>query len=1022
MTSPLTRFRLRHPIALLIACLFFFSPLMQAETPLSIDEQSAILRDFFAVNLDDPNALAKALPKAWLEANADLNEARKTAEAKLLALRNRDEINDEQQSEIELLVLQIQWLRLSPQARAKQLAEINSREIAVNNERKGAQLITQARQESAQATVVQTELTAQAEITLDERKANLLKQRLALEAQKQALATAKQQMGEIQFSFAERFNQWKTLESEIYQAIEASSQDYLQYRPRLRQLLRESNARIATRERFEQYALPTSIADKIEGVDRIDVTARSGDSEDVKQLVQDIYQASINLATAYELFQRERETLLVQQIKWEKDYRKNLLITRGKIIERIKQFPFSYDSSEPLLQEGRTILNDIRLVVWSFETLYIKANTTNDRTLLQTLSRYANLGQLLIFFALTVLLLIKKNIVLTQINKFLQRWLSKRFSRWKNMTIELLEGLYIFLVLLLLGSLIIQFGLELGFDFLSVFSPLLVIALYFFLGWGFVDFLRPIISQRRFRNAINSSNHEESRAIEDIFETIPKLILLYLLIDALSYRLLYDWLNENFLSDTLTTTYQIAFILVLLAWVWQNRIQWRLVAHKAVETPWLDRMIDRSSDKLWEPLVLIFAGGLGVYRVAWYLFKARIGELAFARSFQAMLSRALLERRQRNSTVRVVQERFPIGYLNDFNYETRAHPEWHVERREASEHLNIAHQRWQEEKFGTTTLLVGDRGVGKSELIYQFLREHQIQAIECKLQPGDITLNQVLITLSKQLFASPPLDINEFRSQLLELPPNVILLENLENAILRQIDGFDTFTTIIDLVMATSGHHLWLVTFTTYAWTIAKRAVPGADCFSQYLFLHGMNETEIKQLVLRRHQGKPKLKLNFSNLSLEVNKHPQKKLSQQENEARRQNLYFRILWDYTGGNPRQALYFWKTSLEFTDGEAKVNLFEIPEQNVLEQLRDKSLMLLAALVEHNGLTLPGLSKVMNEPQNNIRRWIEELAPYKILYSFGEAGQDNYGWHIESFWIKTVETYLVKRQLLFRGGLK
>jgi len=261
-----------------------------------------------------------------------------------------------------------------------------------------------------------------------------------------------------------------------------------------------------------------------------------------------------------------------------------------------------------------------------------------------------------------------------------------------------------------------------------------------------------------------------------------------------------------------------------------------------------------------------------------------------------------------------------------------------------------------------------------------------------------------------------------FLQNINDLEPSIILLENLENSILRQVDGFDAFIFVLDFIMATSGKHLWLVTYTTYAWTIAKRAVPSADCFSQYIYLRGMDEAEIKQMVLLRHETRHALKLDFSNLSIDNNATRKSNHSAQENERRRMDLYFRILWDYTGGNPRQALYFWKTSLSFEGQSARVNLFDVPEHGVLEGLRDKSLMLLSALVEHNGLTIQGLASVLNEPPVNVRRWIEEVMPYGIVYTFGQVNSETYGWHIESFWISAVETYLEKRQLLFRGGLK
>lgn len=80
------------------------------------------------------------------------------------------------------------------------------------------------------------------------------------------------------------------------------------------------------------------------------------------------------------------------------------------------------------------------------------------------------------------------------------------------------------------------------------------------------------------------------------------------------------------------------------------------------------------------------------------------------------------------------------------------------------------------------------------------------------------------------------------------------------------------------------------------------------------------------------------------------------------------------------------------------------------------------MALAALVEHNGLTLEGLKLVMNKDDYHVRRWMEEMSQYRILFSFGDQQTEKVGWHLESFWMAAVENYLEKRQLLFRGGLK
>ena len=895
------------------------------ESALDSAEQVAILNALFSANLNSLSRLELALPAPWREPGADLTRQRKVTEARLLTLRDFNSSEEADRVLAELLVRQIQWLKLSADNRSKLIAEVTSREVSRDSEQKGSQLIAEAGMEKRASVRLEQTLGRQVQEARDERTTLLLNSRLEIEKRKRRLSANKKRLGEIQQIFSANIEGWEALESEISKAVDRPNTDFVAFRSVLRMRLHESNLRVRSREAFLQFFLGDLASVSLD-VEQRGITALSSDTDDTKRLIQEIHEATINLAISLEQFEREYQHLVDQLILWEKQYRSLLLESRGGLIVRFNSAGMNLEGEEPILQEGRTVISTLWFSFWSFKTLYINSSVEDEKSLLLRLSEYAHVLRVLCFVAIALVLLIKKQAIVSRVQRLARQQLSKVRSNWSRWISELLANLYEFLVLLLLGNMIIEFGVSLGFTFLQGLSSQLNIALIFFFGWGFIDFMRPIISQRRFRQ----SSTDESKAMEIIFEFVPKLLLVLYLTKSVTSQLLFQWLNVNFADAYFQTVFTGLFFVALYIGVWTNRTHWRLVADKAANSRLWEDFLRRSLDRYWEPVLLVFSGGLGVYLLTWWIIKHRVGELEFTRSFQAMVSRALLERRKRKATVKIDQERFPDGYLSYFSYETRADVTWHIERKEATERLQTSYERWMYDKEGTTVLIAGDRGVGKSELIYNFLRTTEGTPLECKLKPGSASIAEICALLSMQLFGKPwDGDPLSFVQDINDLAPSIILLENLENSILRQVDGFEAFIFVIDFVMATSGKHLWLVTFTTYAWTIAKRAVSGADCFSQYIYLSGMTEPEVKQMVLLRHASSLNLELDFSNLSIDKIKERKSNHSAEELERRRMDLYFRILWDYTGGNPRQALYFWKTSLSFDMASTQVSLFDVP---------------------------------------------------------------------------------------------
>ncbi len=981
-----------------------------------------ILNALFEKQLIGIGAVAQSLPATWLADDFEPEADRKRLEGRLQTLLEQQAASDSVDAKLQLSVdfmrLQLQWLHASAQQRKQLLADAISKKFIVDNEQDSRQNLASAKTEARELAKNTQHIQQALAVTADERQLKLLSIRLTIENQFTVLNQLRQQLGAIQANFSAEVKSWQLTSADIGEAIEneyfrPGSQDFSSSRLKLRQLLAQSNSVVRTQSGFvEKYFVQTTVINDLSQVPTVQV--RDTDNDAARDLIQQIQQKRITFQLEYDRYLRDKTVQIWQAVVWQQRYRDELLALRGLLITKvIADYAFVINQSEPVLVELETVASSVSFWLWrsAFQSTHAEqlANQQFRFNKLTHVFRLVLMCGLIgwLFFRRRQIILVCRKVLLNQFShpkivKFF-RWLMNVFS-----------DLYIFIVLLFAGNIAVDLSISLGFEAAAYALPMLNHVVIFFLLFGLVDYISPLLSQRQLRK---QKFADDVAALEAVFEYLPKVYLLYWLISGLGSIVLSTMLSVNLSSFYLDKILVVVAITIMFVGVWRNRLAWREMNTKANTSQRWREISQQSEDKFWEPLVLMFGGGVGVYRVAWRILAERLTELEMTRSFQAMLSRAIIERQHRRYAAQLNASRFPEPYWQAFDFRKAAEPNWYVARSDIDETLDKAYTEWCDNGGATRILICGDRGVGKSEVIAQFVRKHQLTYLHSRIHTGDTSVAEICHRLSSELLDGRPINSGaELIQALNTLPPSVIALENVENCLLRKVDGFQAFSFIIDLLLQTSARHMWIATFTSYAWSIARQGVRGATCFSEVIYMSGVSEEQLKSLILCRHhqyhQGAPSFQQLQVKAATQLTEPQQLAL-----EEKNRNLYFRILWDYTRGNPRQALYYWKASLFLHQEKLSIKLFDVPEQRVLENLSDVTLMTLAALIEHNGLTLKGLTQVLNDDEDNVRRRIEELVPHGIVFSFDEG--ERAGWHVESFWTRAVENYLLKRQFLFKG---
>jgi len=134
-------------------------------------------------------------------------------------------------------------------------------------------------------------------------------------------------------------------------------------------------------------------------------------------------------------------------------------------------------------------------------------------------------------------------------------------------------------------------------------------------------------------------------------------------------------------------------------------------------------------------------------------------------------------------------------------------------------------------------------------------------------------------------------------------------------------------------------------------------------------------------------------------------------IDKQEALTARRVAYFRMVWDYTGGNPAMALEAWRASLsEDATGIARVRPLVVPEASELEVLPDSALFILRAIMQMDPATVPDIAKATRVAEAQV------LNAVKFGLSHGYLAAVGKGVRVEWAWLRSVVLLLERRHLL------
>lgn len=306
--------------------------------------------------------------------------------------------------------------------------------------------------------------------------------------------------------------------------------------------------------------------------------------------------------------------------------------------------------------------------------------------------------------------------------------------------------------------------------------------------------------------------------------------------------------------------------------------------------------------------------------------------------------------------------------------------------------LDAEKARWLKTHRQGSVALVGEAGVGKTTLLNQGLREGLFEDLPRTYLTitEKITTEKEIIDLLVALFHLPEeareMNRADFVELLHQMAPRFLIFDACQHLYLRKIGGFTAINFLLEVVHLTSQHHFWVLSFTRFAWNYLNRVRARGHYFGKVISLGAWSEEEIKELI-RDRDAMIDLDISFSELVVD-----QEGIDTSYEVIRTSNGYFRLLHEYTHGNPEVALVYWLRSLHLDENRhLQVGLFNRPGLQKLQELQDPYLFTLAAIAQHGGLGPDEVAKVINSDRSQCETMMGYLEEAGVISPLGRTGR-------------------------------
>lgn len=314
---------------------------------------------------------------------------------------------------------------------------------------------------------------------------------------------------------------------------------------------------------------------------------------------------------------------------------------------------------------------------------------------------------------------------------------------------------------------------------------------------------------------------------------------------------------------------------------------------------------------------------------------------------------------------------------------------------------------WRAGRGGGAFAIHGPTGIGKTSWLARAGTEGVEKSVVLLTErPG--SPSRFAAALGSALFPAHDglSDLSALADRLRSGDPRIVSLDAAQNLFLSKVGGYDLFASFADLILATQERVFWLCSFNDMAWAHLAAVRQEVSIFSHRIALPAWSESGIRDLIRTRLQAS-QTRVTYEDLVVDR----MEGVSAQSVLLQTEEGYTRLLWDYADGNPRVALHFWLRSVvPESEHRVRVRLFRAPESEFLEHGGLDGLFVLAAVVNHENLSLTEAEAVTRFPLSFCRIHLERFREIGAL----TESEDRY--RLSTHWQRAAIRLLRRRNIL------